>query len=136
MATNALLLTWLASLRHLGGVWHIDDLEREITMAEAFRVMLRFEIKPGMTAGFEQTWLEVGKVITDHPANLGQWLMRSADEENVYHVMSDWIDEPRFRAFERSDQHIEHRQKLHPFRSGGSMTTVNVVYALQGCAAR
>ncbi len=64
-------------------------------MAEAFRVMLRFEIKPGMTAGFEQTWLEVGKVITDHPANLGQWLMRSADEENVYHVMSDWIDEPR-----------------------------------------
>lgn len=95
--------------------------------ATVFRVMLRMQIKPGAAAEFERTWADVGDSVTSHPANLGQWLARSNDEEGVYYIVSDWVDEPRFREFELSDKHLEHRQKLHPYRSGGTMTTMTVV---------
>ncbi|TWP50392.1 antibiotic biosynthesis monooxygenase [Lentzea tibetensis] len=98
----------------------------------AFRVMLRMQIKPGLGGQFEQKWLEVGTSVTSHPANLGQWLSRSEEEEDIYYIVSDWVDEPRFREFETSDGHLEHRQKLHPYRSGGSMTTMTVVAHLPG----
>ncbi|MEV0470916.1 antibiotic biosynthesis monooxygenase family protein [Streptomyces prunicolor] len=102
---------------------------------QVFRVMLRMQIKPEMGHEFEKVWLEVGDSVTAHPANLGQWLSRSADENGIYYIVSDWVDEPRFREFETSDRHLEHRQKLHPYRSGGSMTTMHVVAALPGAAS-
>lgn len=94
---------------------------------QVFRVMLRMEIKPELAEEFEQTWVAVGDSVTSHPANLGQWLSRSLTEDSVYYIVSDWRDEPSFRQFETSDRHLEHRQKLHPYRSGGSMTTMDVV---------
>lgn len=101
-----------------------------------FRVMLRMLIKPGMESEFERVWLEIGDSVTSHPANLGQWLARadSGDEgeDGVYYIVSDWVDEPRFREFETSDRHLEHRKKLHPYRSGGSMTTMRVIAHLPG----
>jgi len=100
-----------------------------------FRVMLRMQIKPGMEADFERVWLEVGDSVTSHPANVGQWLSRSTEEDGIYYIVSDWVDEPRFREFELSDGHLEHRQKLHPYRSGGSMTTMHLVYELAGAHA-
>jgi len=100
-----------------------------------FRVMLRMEINSGMEADFERTWTEVGDSVTSHPANLGQWLSRSIDEPGVYYIVSDWVDEPQFREFEHSDGHLTHRQKLHPFRSGGSMVTMHVVAHLRGGGA-
>ncbi|MDH6113739.1 heme-degrading monooxygenase HmoA [Kitasatospora sp. MAP12-15] len=102
--------------------------------ASAFRVMLRMQIKPGMEQDFERVWREVGDSVTDHPANLGQWLSRGAEEEGVYYIVSDWTDELRFREFETSERHLTHREKLHPYRSGGSMTTMHVVAALAGSA--
>ncbi|MER6668432.1 antibiotic biosynthesis monooxygenase family protein [Amycolatopsis japonica] len=99
-----------------------------------FRVMLRMQIKPGMEPEFERVWLEVGDSVTSHPANLGQWLSRADDEDGVYYIVSDWVDEPRFREFETSDRHLDHRKKLHPYRSGGSMTTMHVVAHLPGAA--
>jgi len=101
-------------------------------MSQRFRVMLQMQIKPGMEDEFERVWLEVGDSVTSHPANLGQWLSRSQDEDGVYYIVSDWVDESRFREFEHSDRHLEHRQKLHPYRSGGSMTTMRVVHSLTG----
>jgi heme-degrading monooxygenase HmoA len=99
-----------------------------------FRVVLRMQIHPGVEQEFEQTWYQVGKTVTDHPANIGQWLARSEEEPGVYYITSDWIDEPRFREFEHSDEHLAHRAKLHPYRSGGSMGTMRVVYAMAGAA--
>jgi heme-degrading monooxygenase HmoA len=100
-----------------------------------FRVMLRMRIRDGMEHAFEQAWASVGTVITGHDANLGQWLSRSDDEPGVYYIISDWVDEPRFREFERSQAHVEHRTKLHPFRDGGTMTTMHVVFHMPGAAA-
>jgi heme-degrading monooxygenase HmoA len=106
-----------------------------MTAPASFRVMLRMQIKPGMEQQFEQTWLRVGEVITGHPANRGQWLARSLDEDGVYYITSDWVDEPRFREFERSDEHVQHRERLHPFRSGGSMVTMQIRHALTPAGA-
>ncbi|MFJ9630093.1 antibiotic biosynthesis monooxygenase family protein [Streptomyces sp. NPDC091280] len=104
-------------------------------MAEqVFRVMLRMEIRPGMEHDFEKVWQEVGDSVTGHPANLGQWLSRSAEENGIYYIVSDWVNEPLFREFETSDGHVDHRRRLHPYRSGGSMTTMHVVAALTGAA--
>ncbi len=108
-----------------------------MTPAEpVFRVMLRMEIRAGLEREFEETWCKIGSGITDHPANLGQWLSKSAEENGVYYVVSDWVDEPRFRQFERSEGHRAHRSKLHPYRASGSMTTMHVMYAMTGAAAR
>jgi heme-degrading monooxygenase HmoA len=107
-----------------------------MTGAGAFRVMLRMQIKPGAEADFERVWLEVGDSVTDHPANLGQWLSRSDEGEGVYYIVSDWVDETRFREFETSARHLEHRQKLHPYRSAGQMSTQRVVAHLAGAADR
>jgi heme-degrading monooxygenase HmoA len=100
------------------------------TSTQPFRILLRLEIAEGRGEEFEQTWLSVGNVITDHPANRGQWLMRSAEEASVYYIISDWTDEPGFREFERSDEHVDHRVLLHPFRTGGYMTTMTVLHHL------
>ena len=90
----------------------------------AFRVMLRMQINPGMEAEFEQTWYAVAATaVTGHPANLGQWLSKSNEEDGVYYIVSDWADEP-LPQFEYSERHLQHRTKLHPYRSGGSMTTM------------
>ncbi|MBB5082311.1 antibiotic biosynthesis monooxygenase family protein [Nonomuraea endophytica] len=98
--------------------------------AQVFRVMLRMQIIPGKEKDFERVWYSVADVVGGDPANVGQWLSKSAEEEGVYYIMSDWVDEARFRAFERSDAHVEHRRKLHPYRSHGTMTTLHVVYDL------
>jgi heme-degrading monooxygenase HmoA len=102
---------------------------------DVFRVLLRMRIHPGLEGGFEETWAKVGTAVTGHPANLGQWLSRSAEEPGVYYVMSDWVNEREFRAFESSDAHLAHREKLHPFRSGGEMTTMRVRYAFAGAGS-
>ena len=98
-----------------------------------FRVMLRMEIKNGMGENFESMWLKIGDSVTSHPANLGQWLCRG-DESGVYYITSDWVDEPSFREFETSQRHVDHRQHLHPFRSGGAMHTMHVVAHLPSTA--
>src|SRR5262245_672336 len=84
-------------------------------------------IHTGMEDGFERTWRSVAAAVTSHPANLGHWLMRSGDEDGVYYIGSDWVDEPRFREFEGSAEHIAHRQQLHPYRASGSIATMHVV---------
>jgi heme-degrading monooxygenase HmoA len=107
-----------------------------VTDYTAFRVTLRMEVHPGMGPGFVQAWHDGAAVITSQPANLGQWLSRSADEPDVYYIVSDWDDEPGFRAYEHSDEHLVHRGKLHPYRATGSMSTMHVLYGLAGAGAR
>ncbi|MCM3922294.1 antibiotic biosynthesis monooxygenase [Frankia sp. AiPs1] len=100
-----------------------------------FRIMLTMQIHPGREAEFEQTWLRIGDAVTSHPANLGQWLIRSEDEPSTYFITSDWVDEAQFREFETSERHLEHRKALHPLRASGSMATGSVLTHLAGAAS-
>ncbi|MFH9111009.1 antibiotic biosynthesis monooxygenase family protein [Streptomyces albus] len=99
-----------------------------------FRVLLRMQINPGMEAEFEKVWQGSTEAVTGHPACLGQWLSKSTDEEAVYYIVSDWRDEPGFRAFESGEEHLAHRERLHPYRSQGSFTTMHVVAHIEGDA--
>lgn len=94
---------------------------------QTFRVILRMEIETGMEREFERIWLEIADAVASHPANVESWLTRS-EEPGVYYIVSDWVDEVGFRAFESSRRHDDHRQKLHPYRTRGSMTAMEIVY--------
>lgn len=95
-----------------------------------FRVMLTMHIKPELADEFETVWEQVGDSVTSHPDNFGQTLARSEEQAGVYYIVSDWTDEASFRRFEHSQRHLDHRVKLHPYRSGGAMDTMTVVARL------
>lgn len=101
----------------------------------AFRVMLRLEVVPGKENEFEKAWHEGTDAVTGHPANLGQSLAREAGQDSTYIIISDWVDEPQFRAFEESPAHLEHRATLHPFRKGGSFHVMEILTHIEGKAA-
>jgi heme-degrading monooxygenase HmoA len=99
-----------------------------------FRVVLRFEVREGMEQDFESTWREIGESIAAQSPILNQWLLRGVDEPRTYWIMSDWADEPTFRAFELGAPHVEHRKRLAPYRASVSMTTMTVACHLSGTA--
>lgn len=92
--------------------------------------MLRMEIDPDRRREFERTWRDVGTGIAREPANRGQTLVRSVEDESVYYVITDWADEPSFRSFELSEAHVENRRRLAPYRRGGEMILTQTVYEL------
>jgi len=96
----------------------------------AFRVMLTMSIHPGREDEFEAAWQGGAAVLAAEPANLGHTLARSAEEPSTYYITSEWTDETSFRTYENSAAHLEHRAKLHPYRSGGAMATMTVVHDL------
>jgi heme-degrading monooxygenase HmoA len=95
--------------------------------SNAFRVMVRMQVEQGLEKDFERAWQEVGDSVARNPKNLGQWLSRSLTEEGIYYLISDWVDEPSFREFEKSDAHRVHHEQLNPYRSGKSMVPMQVV---------
>ncbi|MFI6060906.1 antibiotic biosynthesis monooxygenase family protein [Streptomyces sp. NPDC051286] len=99
-----------------------------------FRVMLRMEIEPGKEADFEKAWLAGTEAVTGHPANLGQSLAREEGPDSTYVIVSDWVNEPRFREFENSPAHLEHRATLHPYRKGGTFHVMRVLHGIEGRA--
>ncbi|HEY9523954.1 MAG TPA: antibiotic biosynthesis monooxygenase [Thermopolyspora sp.] len=96
---------------------------------EAFRVMVRVHIHPGMEGEFEKTWRDVAAGIARHPANLGQSLAKDDNEDGAYYIVSDWESEQKFRQFEKSAEHAVNRTRLDPYRDRGhaSMTAMTVV---------
>jgi len=90
------------------------------------------QVVPGKEESFERAWRDGARTIAEEPANVAQWLSRSDDENSVYYIVSDWVDERSFREYEVSERHRLHREKLHPYRSAGSMTTMTVVDSTAG----
>jgi heme-degrading monooxygenase HmoA len=103
-------------------------------MSGAFRVMLTMQIHPGREREFEAAWSANSAVVTKQPANLGHTLARSTEDPALYTITSEWVDEPAFRAYETSAEHLHHRAQLHPYRSAGSFHTMTVVYDLPAAA--
>lgn len=97
-----------------------------------FRLLLRMRVQAGSEGKFEEVWRSVGDAFARHPACLGQCLSRDAEDQGVYYVVSDWVDEPRFREFQGSTQHREHQARLAPYRFDASMTTMHVVHEISG----
>lgn len=99
------------------------------------RVILRMEVFPEMAADFEKVWLSIGESIAHEPANRGQVLLRSTQEEGVYFVFTDWSSEQEFRDFELSHRHTLNRQRLKPFRRSGAMDVTQLIHRLDAVPA-
>jgi heme-degrading monooxygenase HmoA len=91
-----------------------------------FRVLVRLRVHPGKGQEFESIWRDIADQISRNPANLGQWLSRSADEDCVYYITSDWVSEKRFREFEHSPEHAENRRRIAPCKAESSMSAMTV----------
>ncbi|MEU8523370.1 antibiotic biosynthesis monooxygenase family protein [Streptomyces sp. NBC_01216] len=85
------------------------------------RVLLRIRIKPGHEAEFEELWLAHSQTVRTFPDNHGQQLLRESGEPGGFTVLTDWTDEPAFRAFEKSPEQQTYLQRLWPMREGGEM---------------
>ncbi len=102
----------------------------------ALRVLLQIDIKPGNEQDFEVLWRRHANFISQHSDNLGQWLLRRTDSDTEsdtdsgsgYVVLTDWTDEPAFRAFEQSDEQQEYLKRLWPMRAGGSMILLTTLH--------
>ncbi len=100
-----------------------------------FRVELVMEVDPAHGREFEDVWLQVGKVVAEHPANIAQWLSRSDGENARFVIVSDWPDEKSFREFEYEPGHKELTGRLRELRKSGSMSTMTVLHHLAGAGA-
>lgn len=113
-----------------------SDGKKRVGMNEkdsVYRVMVRMRIHPGMERDFEKTWREVAATIARHPANVGQSMAKSPDEDGIYYIVSDWESEERFHEFEHSAEHAANRMRLDPYRdSAGTSMTPMVVASRMG----
>jgi aromatase len=100
------------------------------TQGEPLRVLLSIDIHPGQQDEFEQLWWEHAQLVAGDPANLGQSLSVRTDSPASYVVVTDWADEPSFRAFERSDAQQKYLKRLWPLRESGSMTLLRMIPAM------
>ncbi|HEY9373885.1 antibiotic biosynthesis monooxygenase family protein [Streptomyces sp.] len=89
--------------------------------APGLRVLLRIRITPGREAEFEELWRGHAETVRRFPDNHGQQLLRLRGETGDYTVLTDWTDEPSFRAFEQSAEQQAYLQLLWPMRAGGEM---------------
>ena len=100
-------------------------------MTPGLRVLLRIRIVPGREAEFEQLWRTPARTVPD---NHGQQLLRLSGESGHYTVLTDWTDEPSFRAFERSPEQQAYLQRLWPMRADGEMQLLEPLHELSPAA--
>ncbi|WP_019869949.1 antibiotic biosynthesis monooxygenase family protein [Salinispora oceanensis] len=100
----------------------------------SLRVLLQIDIRPGWEEDFERLWYGHARYVNRLGDNHGQSLLRRTDGAGGYVVLTDWTNEPAFRAFEQSPEQQSYLKKLWPMRQGGSMSLLTVVTELAGTA--
>lgn len=103
-------------------------------MKPGLRVLLRIRIAPGHEAEFEELWRTHAETVRRFPDNHGQQLLRRSGESGHYTVLTDWTDEPSFRAFERSAEQQAYLQRLWPLRADGEMQLLEPLHELSPAA--
>ncbi|MFC9427870.1 antibiotic biosynthesis monooxygenase family protein [Streptomyces sp. NPDC056987] len=103
-------------------------------MSPGLRVLLEIRIAPGHEAEFEELWRGHADLVRRLPDNHGQQLYRLAGSDGCYTVLTDWTDEPSFRAFERSEAQQAYLGRLWPMREGGGMSLLEPLHKLSGHA--
>lgn len=98
------------------------------------RVLLRIRVAKGHEAEFEELWRGHAETVRRFPDNHGQQLLRDTAEPGSYTVLTDWTDEPSFRAFERSAEQQAYLKVLWPLREGGEMRLLEPLHALSPAA--
>ncbi|MGP3922409.1 MULTISPECIES: antibiotic biosynthesis monooxygenase family protein [unclassified Streptomyces] len=103
-------------------------------MTPGLRVLLRIRIAEGHETEFEELWRAHAETVRRFPDNHGQQLLRLAGETGSYTVLTDWTDEPSFRAFEQSAEQQAYLQRLWKIRAGGEMQLLEPLHELSPAA--
>ncbi|SCF79730.1 antibiotic biosynthesis monooxygenase [Streptomyces sp. Ncost-T10-10d] len=96
-------------------------------MKPGLRVLLRIRITEGHEAEFEELWRAHAETVSRFSDNHGQQLLRQTSESGSYTVLTDWTDEPSFRAFEQSPEQQAYLKRLWAIRAGGEMQLLEVI---------
>ncbi|CAI4166197.1 antibiotic biosynthesis monooxygenase family protein [Streptomyces albidoflavus] len=99
-------------------------------MRPGLRVLLRIRVAEGQEERFEELWRAHAETVRSFTDNHGQQLLRTRGERGSYTVLTDWTDEPSFRAFERSPEQQAYLRELWAIRSGGEMQLLDLVHTL------
>jgi len=99
-------------------------------MTAGLRVLLRIRISEGHEQEFEELWRGHAETVRRLPGNHGQQLLRTGGTKGDYTVLTDWTDEPAFRAFERSAEQQAYLNRLWPIRAGGEMHLLEPLHRL------
>jgi heme-degrading monooxygenase HmoA len=105
------------------------------TVDSVFRAVLQMQIHPGLEVEFERVWLELDRHLAGDPGSLQRSLLRSATEDGVYFLVSDWVNEAAFRAFENGPVHLALGTRLHPYRAAASSSAMYLVHQVTGRVA-
>src|SRR5262249_20063023 len=111
---------------------------RHLAMGEraGLRVLLRIQVEAGREGEFERLWCGHAAAVGELPGNLGQYLLDGVGEDRTYYVITDWVDEANFRAFERSDLQQDFLRRLRPMRADGSMSLLAPRYQFRKGGSR
>jgi quinol monooxygenase YgiN len=106
-----------------------------MTTVQAFRMHIRMEVAPGTEQDFEKGWLALAQAAQEHPANLDQWLARSAEDSCVFYLVTDWTGPEGYQEFVASPGFREHIGALRAARVSDVMRPAAVLHHLRGAAA-
>ncbi len=101
-------------------------------MAGMVRAALRLSIRPDSEQEFLHVWAQIAEEVRTSPGNLRQTLHRSVDDPRQFLIVSDWIDEGAFRAFERSPEQDALTEPVRRLRKEADMCVYEVVKRVEG----
>ncbi|MFI7121223.1 antibiotic biosynthesis monooxygenase family protein [Amycolatopsis sp. NPDC049868] len=93
-------------------------------MNAGFRAVIELRMDPPDVERFLVLWPEMAAEVATATGVLDQWLF--ASDGAGLTIMSDWVDEAAFRAFEASAVHAAHRARIGPIRTGGDFRGLSV----------
>src|SRR5438552_3317330 len=82
------------------------------------RATLTITVKPGKEDEFVEAWRAIAEEVSREPANLRQALMRDADAERTFVLLSEWESREAFLAWERDEIHMQTTTPMRPYWVG------------------
>jgi heme-degrading monooxygenase HmoA len=106
--------------------------EPECRETALVKTVLSMVVRPGCEPVFESAWATLAPSISCYPGNLGQALMRDAQERRRYVIVSDWSSFEALRAFETSDERRRLSTALDPLRESADKNVFDVIADIVG----
>ncbi len=85
------------------------------------------QVREGHEAEFEAAWRTVADTTRSAPGNISQTLLRAADADRTFIIVSDWESREAFGQFERSPEQDDLTAPIRALRESASMRVDEIV---------
>ena len=85
------------------------------------------QVREGHEAEFEAAWRTVAATTRSAPGNISQTLLRAADADRTFIIVSDWESREAFGQFERSPEQDDLTAPIRALRESASMRVDEIV---------